>query len=296
MKKPLYWLLFLIAFLLSLLPLRLLYILSDFISFIYMRVFSYRKSVIYINLSRSFPDMKYGEIRKIAREFQRNLTDIFIEAIWSMSKSAGRINKRVKISEESVKRVNEGLAKERGVLFIMGHQANWELLNAFYYMPEGEGFICSRNDLVSVYQRQSNGPVDMLMNYIRSRNGIKLVESGQIIRSMIKNRDENKIYFFIADQSPAQLSGEKFAVDFLHQKTWMIKGPEYVARRFDMPTYYLVMKRVERGRYEVDLKTITLSPSQTEEGYVTARYAELLQEGIEADKSGWLWSHRRWKL
>ena len=296
MRKLLYWFLFSITYMLSLFPLRALYWLSDMISFIFMKVFGYRRSVIYTNLARSFPDLKYKEIKVIAKEFQRNLIDIFIEAIWSTSKSRKRINSRVNISRESVIRMNEGLKDKGDVLLVMGHQANWEMLSAFYYTPEGEGMTFVAKGFVSVYQKQSSGSADSLMKYIRSRHGIQLVESGEILRHIIRNKGGNKIYLFIADQSPAQASGEKFVVDFLHQKTQMLKGPEYVARKFGIPAYYLDMRRVGRGRYAIEVIPISMEPADTAEGYITSEFARLLQKSIENDKSTWLWSHKRWKF
>ena len=98
--------------------------------------------------------------------------------------------------------MNEGLKDRGDVLLVMGHQANWEMLNAFYYTPEGEGMTFDANGFVSVYQKQSSGSADSLMKYIRSRHGIQLVESGEILRHIIRNKGGNKIYLFIADQSP----------------------------------------------------------------------------------------------
>lgn len=296
MKKPIYWLLFAVTFLISLLPLKLLYCVSDLISFVFMRVFSYRKSVIYTNLARSFPELKYDEIKRVAKEFQRNLVDIFIEAIWSMSKSPRKIISRIGATIGSIDSLNDGLMRGNGVVLAMGHQANWELLGVSYYITDGTDISCKVDDIVSVYKRQSNGPVDMLLNYIRTKHGATLVESGDIVRYLIKNKTSNKVYLFIADQSPAQVSGEKFAVNFLNQKTYMFKGPEYVARKFDMPIYYMDMKRAHRGRYVVDLKLISMNPTETQEGEITSTFAKMLENSIHEDKSTWLWSHKRWKL
>ena len=47
-----------------------------------MRVFRYRKDVALINLSRSFPELKYKEIRKIAAKLYKNLGQIAAETMW----------------------------------------------------------------------------------------------------------------------------------------------------------------------------------------------------------------------
>ncbi|MFZ1369168.1 MAG: lipid A biosynthesis acyltransferase, partial [Ferruginibacter sp.] len=48
-------------FLLSLLPLRVLYVLSDLVSFFLFRVFGYRRKVISVNLAIAFPEKTQAE-------------------------------------------------------------------------------------------------------------------------------------------------------------------------------------------------------------------------------------------
>ena len=55
-----------IMLLLSQLPLKVHYFFGDILSFLAMNVIKYRYDVVMVNLSRSFPDKKYKELKKIA--------------------------------------------------------------------------------------------------------------------------------------------------------------------------------------------------------------------------------------
>ena len=80
-----YYLIYIPLYVLSLLPLRVLYLLSDLVSFFLFRVFGYRRNVIEGNLAIAFPEKTESERKAIARKFHRNFTDSFIETIKCLS-------------------------------------------------------------------------------------------------------------------------------------------------------------------------------------------------------------------
>src|SRR5215211_5128423 len=89
-----YYLLFGFLYLLSLLPLRVLYLLSDFAYFIIYHVAGYRKKVVLQNLAIAFPEKGEEERLRIARKFYRNFTDNFIETIKFISAGKPFFQKR----------------------------------------------------------------------------------------------------------------------------------------------------------------------------------------------------------
>ena len=81
-----YYIVFGIFYLLSLLPMRILYIISDGIFLIVYYAIGYRKKVVMENLEIAFPEKAHTERAKIAKAFYHNLLDSFIETIkvWSV--------------------------------------------------------------------------------------------------------------------------------------------------------------------------------------------------------------------
>ena len=76
-----YYLIFPIFYLISLLPLRILYILSDIVYGIIYYVVKYRKDVVFKNLTIAFPNATHQEKIKISKAFYKKFVDTFIETI-----------------------------------------------------------------------------------------------------------------------------------------------------------------------------------------------------------------------
>src|SRR5213082_2157425 len=68
-------------YLLSLLPLRVLYLFSDFAYFILYYITGYRKKIVHQNLLIAFPEKTEAERKRIAKQFYLNFTDNFIETV-----------------------------------------------------------------------------------------------------------------------------------------------------------------------------------------------------------------------
>jgi KDO2-lipid IV(A) lauroyltransferase len=120
------------------------------------------------------------------------------------------------------------------------------------------------------------------------------VESMQILRYAIKNRNEKKIYVYIADQFPyASLNYE--VGQFLNQHTLGMLGGAGVAHKLGHGVLYMKMKRVERGRYEMTFETICDDASTMSPEDMMRKYYDLLEKEIRETPHNWLWTHKRWK-
>ena len=86
--KIVYYIIFVFWYLLSLLPLRVLYVLSDLLFFPIYYLFGYRKKVVRKNLTQSFPNKNEKEIKTIEKQFYHFLCDYMVETLklFSMSK------------------------------------------------------------------------------------------------------------------------------------------------------------------------------------------------------------------
>ncbi len=288
MAKLLNYLLLFPILLLSLLPLKVLYLLSDVTAWFLHKVLRYRYDVALVNISRSFPQMKYNEISSVLREFYKGFADIFFETLWSVRIARERGHKRLKMKNPEVVRK----IRDRGssIIIVMGHKANWELSNAFHFSETG----FEEKDVAVVYKKMSSSVSENLLKWIRQRNTeIILIESKETVRFIYNNPDRQLLYFFIADQNPPP--GSKCITTFLSQPTQMITGPEQLARKFNLPVVYLDVRRKSRGQYLATFEEIEENPSSSQEGEISTKFAELLQRSIRENPSEWLWTHKRWK-
>jgi KDO2-lipid IV(A) lauroyltransferase len=121
-----YYFIYGLLYLISLLPFFILYGISDFAYFIIYRLAGYRKDVVFKNLAIAFPEKTEAERKQIAKAFFKNLIDTFIETIKMLSISEKEFNKRAIINLDEC----NALAKKGiNIQFQSGHQMNWEYVN-----------------------------------------------------------------------------------------------------------------------------------------------------------------------
>ena len=292
MHTLLSWVVYGLLWPISILPLRVLYLFSHLIYFLLCRVFSYRKAVIYINLARSFPEKKYPELQKMARQFYHYFADIMLESIWLATASKKARMRRFRMTNPEV--LNELYQKGRSVMLLMGHHGNWELISTVATYSNAGDIAYPAEKVGLIYKAPENPIMDKVFLYMRNNyKGGHLLESKQAARFMVSHKGDPRIYVFIADQSP--LPGARFCVDFLHQPTLMVNGPELLSRKTDLAVVYVKMLMEKRGHYVATFQPICESPLDLPDGEITKKFAELLEQNIIEQPYIWLWSHKRWK-
>jgi KDO2-lipid IV(A) lauroyltransferase len=279
-----YYFVFGLAYLVSLLPLRVLYLLSDLGYVIVYRLLGYRKDVVMQNLAIAFPDKTEAERAAIAKRFYKNFADTFIETIKFLSAGKRFFRKRFS-SDYGV--VQELLATGKNIQLHLGHNFNWELANLTF------PFYISHKTLV-VYLPLKNKIFNRLFYYIRSRFGSQLIAATRMAAEMLPHRGTQYIIALIADQSPP-VGGKAYWVPFFGRPTAFIKGPDNAARRNNYPVVFNHFTKVRRGYYQGHNELATTDARSLPEGELTKRYAVFLERVMKENPDMWLWSHRRWK-
>src|SRR6185295_3223576 len=89
-----YYVVYGLLYLVSLLPFFILYLFSDFAYILIYYVFGYRKKVVMDNLTIAFPEKSPADLERIASQFYKNFVDNFIETIKLLSLSDAQFDKR----------------------------------------------------------------------------------------------------------------------------------------------------------------------------------------------------------
>ena len=108
----------------ALLPLGILYGVSDFAAWLLYSVIGYRREMVASNMAKAFPEVSEEERRRWERRFYRYLCDVFVETAKLACVTDGEMGRRVKI--EGVERVNDAIAVGRPVVLMLGHYGTWE--------------------------------------------------------------------------------------------------------------------------------------------------------------------------
>jgi Lauroyl/myristoyl acyltransferase len=275
---------FIIAYIVSLLPMTFLYAMASVAFFLAYHVIGYRKAVVIQNISRSFPDMKYGEIRCVIKKFYSCSTAYFAEMLKNISVPAEVLDK--KIMFENLELIDKHVGDGRNVIACLGHCGNWEMLN---FMP-----YKLRHDMYAVYKPLRSRTINKLMIKLRSRFGMKLIPDKSVIRHILTKKSSPAVYLFLADQCP-RIKEDKYKFNLLNQEAYIFSGMEKLARISQSAVIYLNIMQKSKGYYKITCIPVCSEAESINEGEITRRYVDLLTENIKEEPYGWLWTHKRWK-
>jgi len=277
-------------YILSLLPLRILYGMADFEYLIVYYIIKYRRKVVYKNISTAFPDKSKKEIKDIERGFYHWFADYFFEAVKLLSISDRELRRRFKTvnSEEVEKCFQEG----QDVATILGHYCNWEWLSCV-------GIDLPKSRIMGlVYHPLRNSAFDNLFKQIRSSqaNGVT-VPKKDILRFLIDYRRNGtrNIFGYISDQGPKWENIHLWLPFLNHPETPVFTGAERIMKKMNDAVFYVEMSRPKRGYYTATYKLITRDPNSLPEHEITRRFFGMLEETINKEPRYYLWTHKRWK-
>jgi KDO2-lipid IV(A) lauroyltransferase len=279
-----YYLVFALLYLVSLLPLRVLYVISDMAFVLVYYVFGYRKQVVMENLAIAFPEKTGAERKAIARKFYRNFADNWIEALKLLSVPEKTLRKRV---STSLKALDPVYASGRCCHILLGHQFNWEWCNAT--IPRRVPF-----KVLVAYSPIANKIIDRLFLHLRGRFGCIMLPYNDMRRAMMPYRHSQYILGLVADQNPSNPL-KSYWLNFLNKPTAFLQGPEKGARMGNIPVVYMAFSRPRRGYYRLEATLLHENPAQSSEGDITQLYVSQLEENIRRYPELYLWSHKRWK-
>ena len=266
-------------------PLWIWYPFASFLAFLGWRVFPYRRHVVVANLKASFPEWDDATRERVIRDYYRGFADVFVEVFHSLRLTAEDVGQRVKIlNPELVREVSQG----KPVLIMAAHQCNWEWLLLGFSTQIGM-------PVDAVYKPLVNPWAEREMFALRSRLGARPVEAQQLLADILKNRNVPRAIAVVADQEPVS-SERKHWLKFLNRDSAFFLGAEEIVRTVRYAAVFAQIRRVARGRYEVEFMPLAAAGEQLPSGEFTARYARMVEEQIHAAPADWPWSHKRWKL
>lgn len=285
----LYYIIFCLWWLVSILPLPVLYLFSSLCYCISYYVVRYRRKVVRKNLCNSFPEKTEKEIIAIEKEFYLYFCDLIAESIKFFSISESELKRRMQFKD--LDRVNQSLESGRSIAMFLGHNCNWEWISSLPLWVDND-----KSRSLQLYHPLENPIMDRLVGYERERMGSTNVPMKQSIRHIMKYRQEGLpvIVGFISDQVPGWES-LNYWLPFFGQDTPVMTGGERIAQKMGMDCYYLRSRRVRRGYYEVTAELMTDEVKKVPEFWLTEEYYRRLEENIRQQPSYWLWTHRRWK-
>lgn len=273
--------------LLSKLPLRMLYWLSDFMYLIVHKLVKHRIHIVRKNLKLAFPEKSDKELKEIEVQFYRNFCDFVVEYIYLQSLDIEKLNKHFTYS--GLELMRSYLSQNRGVIVTMGHQMNWEYSVGF---PKN---LMHDSEMLPVHKPLRNKLIDKYTSENRARFGATPTPMDKTTRTLKELYERNRTYvvLLIADQAAHRLKG--YWTKFMGIDSPFYVGPDILARKNNAVVFFAHITKVKRGYYNLEMKLVSDVPNEEKPADIIEKYISLLEKAIRQQPETYLWTHNRWK-
>lgn len=281
-----YILIYPFLWLISILPFRLLYMLSDVAYLFVYKIFGYRKKTVIPNLKLVFPEKSEKEISQLTSLFYHHLCDMILESIKSLTISEKELKKRFVAT--NIELIHDLEIKKKSIILMCAHYGSWEWIFILQRYINYKGY--------AIYKRLTNKYFDRLVKRIRAKYNTYLITNKQTIKTLTEAKENGELTLngFISDQSP-KVHKAYYWNDFMGIKVPMHTGAEILAKKLDMAVVFFRVKRKKRGFYELTFETITENPKEYKNYEITDIFFKKVEEQIHEAPQYYLWTHKRWK-
>lgn len=244
---------------------------------------SFRKKTL-TNLAIAYGKTKSEEERrKIAKRAFQNLMITCLE-FFRLKKSKGKISEIVTM--EGGEDVLELMHKGQGVIFLTGHQANWEI--PFIGMT-------ARLPGIAIGRPIKNQRLYKWVLSVREMHGGKIVMPRQALKEGLKALRSGKFLGIVGDQAFPEST---YSYPLLGTRAWTTSSPALIAYKTNSPLVVAMTKRV-KGKYVIHGSPLlwpdTKKPLKDEVKRLMDEAMGYLERSIEERPHEWLWQHDRWK-
>jgi KDO2-lipid IV(A) lauroyltransferase len=238
------------------------------------------------NLIAAYPEKSAAAIEAITLEMCDNLGRLVAE--YPHLRNLSVEGKRPRVDIENVHIGHDAVAAGKGVIFVTGHFANWEVMTiaagildpagAFVYRP-------ANNPLVGNWisrQRLIQGPQEQIK---KGQRGLK---------RMFRLIRDGKAVFMLADQK----TNEGIAASFFGRDAMTTAAPAALSLKLGAPIIPVSTQRLSGAHFRVTIHSaIEFSPSGDHTKDIialTTKMNAVLEDFVRAQPAQWLWVHRRW--
>jgi Kdo2-lipid IVA lauroyltransferase/acyltransferase len=286
MQLFLYVVLYPILWLISILPFRVLYFLSDCIYVLVYRLVGYRKKTVRENLAMALPHLSVAERRLIEKKFFHHLCDIFLEMVKTLSISRKEIEKRYVFTNLDLYQAME--KQNKSIALLCAHYASYEWAVSMNFHINYTGY--------GIYKKIANPYFDQLVKDIRSKFKAVLITTKETARTILECSKNGHlgVFGFASDQTP-RWSDNLYWHHFMGIETPIHVGGEALAKKFDMNVIFLKTKKIKRGYYEATFELMADDVQAVPNYKISEDFISRVEKQIYEQPEYYLWTHKRWK-
>ncbi|MFA7465059.1 MAG: lysophospholipid acyltransferase family protein [Syntrophales bacterium] len=258
---------------------------SFFLLFYY---FSPRQRLIALhNLCRAYPDKDIGELAGIAKGVFRHVGTVAAE-FFELPKIT-RENLHEWVEFDGLENFNNALALNKGILSVVAHFGNWELMTV--------ALPLAAQPMGIIYRPLDSPVLDDMLAWMRTLHGNTLIPKEGAMKKIVRLLRENQAIGILSDQNVAAREG--VFVEFFGRPACTAVGTAVLAMRTGAPVLPAFMPRIAKGKYRFVIKPpveITVTGDDEADILVnTQRFTRVVEEMVRQYPDQWFWIHQRWK-
>ena len=247
-----------------------------------------RRRVAVSNLKRAFHDLGGTEAERLAERCFENLGVNFVESLILPFIPKQELVKRFSMKDRHF--ADEALALNRGMMALVFHYANWEIMGVASHFLERDIIVLARP--LKRHQR-----INEYLNKLRAETGLTVIPNANTGKDVMRYLKDNKIVAILGDQREKRSRG--VLVEFFGEKAPTSKGIAMIGMKTRSPVVPFYFKREGFLRY-----TIVCNPAieMERKGNIedliyknTRKINAFLEDLLRESPEDWFWLHRRWK-
>lgn len=246
-----------------------------------------RQKAALANLALAYPDLSARDRREIARESWVQTAWAMLDAVRSRVWSEEELRRRVRF--ENLERMQQALARGRGVLILTLHFGSIEL--AMLTLP------LAGVPLTVVGRPLPNPWIRRHMAQQRARTGAQLLEHHDVAPRILDALRQGRAVALLNDQYARRTGG--ILSPFFGARCFTAPGIALLALRSGAPVLPAYIVREQPDRHQVvllpELELDRTGDLRRDIATVTARTNQALEAIIRLHPEQWLWAHRRFR-
>ena len=196
-------------------------------------------------------------------------------------------NDEIKIKGKEI--IDQIKIKNKPVIFISGHFANFELMSMYLVQKDIK--------LATIYRPLNNFFLNPLMEFLRRNHVCKSqIKKGLAgIRDVVEYLKKDYCIALMVDQRVS----EGKSLPFFGKSALTTTLPAQVALKYKFDIVPIYISRKKNNNFEIEIlepiKTAEINDTEKNKIDISLKINKMIEKMILRDPSQWIWTHNRWK-
>ncbi|MCX7545689.1 LpxL/LpxP family Kdo(2)-lipid IV(A) lauroyl/palmitoleoyl acyltransferase [Marinicella gelatinilytica] len=276
------WFVYVLLWLISQLPYRVLRTLGGFFGWLIGPVFHIRKNVISRNMAACFPQLSDEQQQQLIKDNYRETGYMVTQTLYAFFHRSNRLFDRLTITGEQ--HLQECIDKQQGVLLVSGH---------FTALDVGGRALCQRFPVAGVYRPHKNPVMEYVVTEARTAYAQDMFSRDRL-KSIVRHIKKGGIVWYAPDQDYRR--GHSLFSNFFGVAANTITATHQLARMGDAKVLFYSVKRIDKAPYYQLQISPVLSEFPSKDVHVdTDRINQGIEAMVKQAPEQYLWLHKRFK-